>query len=60
MKYFPFVFTLFIFMLTLNMLGLVPYSFTVTSHIIVTFALAAFVFIGVTAHRLLAARRRIS
>ena len=48
MKYFPFVFTLFMFVLALNVLGLVPYSFTVTSHIIVTFALAAFIFIGVT------------
>ncbi len=48
MKYFPFIFTLFMFVLALNMLGMVPYSFTVTSHIIVTFALAAFVFIGVT------------
>ncbi len=47
MKYFPFVFTLFVFVLTLNLLGLVPYSFTVTSHIIVTFALAALVFIVV-------------
>ena len=49
MKYFPFVFTLFMFVLVLNMLGMVPYSFTVTSHIIVTFALAAFIFLGVTA-----------
>jgi F-type H+-transporting ATPase subunit a len=48
MRYFPFVFTLFMFVLVLNTLGLVPYSFTVTSHIIVTFALAAFIFIGVT------------
>jgi F-type H+-transporting ATPase subunit a len=48
MKYFPFIFTLFMFVLTLNMLGMVPYSFTVTSHIIVTFALAAFIFLGVT------------
>lgn len=48
MKYFPFIFTLFVFVLTLNMLGMVPYSFTVTSHIAVTFALAAFIFIGVT------------
>jgi F-type H+-transporting ATPase subunit a len=47
MKYFPFIFTLFIFVLTLNMLGLVPYSFTVTSHIIVTFALALMVFLFV-------------
>jgi F-type H+-transporting ATPase subunit a len=48
MKYFPFVFTLFMFVLALNMLGMIPFSFTVTSHIIVTFALAAFIFIGVT------------
>jgi len=46
--FFPFVFTLFMFVLFANLLGLVPYSFTVTSHIIVTFALAAVVFIGVT------------
>jgi F-type H+-transporting ATPase subunit a len=37
MKYFPFVFTLFMFVLALNLLGMVPYFFTVTSHIIVTF-----------------------
>ncbi len=47
-KYFPFVFTLFMFILFCNLLGLVPYSFTPTSHIIVTFAMAAVVFIGVT------------
>ncbi|MFP5468452.1 MAG: F0F1 ATP synthase subunit A, partial [Alphaproteobacteria bacterium] len=47
-KFFPFVFTLFMFVLFTNMLGLLPYSFTVTSHIIVTFALASLVFIGVT------------
>ena len=46
--FFPFVFTLFMFILFSNLLGLVPYSFTITSHIIVTFALAAVVFIGVT------------
>ncbi len=48
MKYFPFVFTLFMFILFANMLGMLPYSFTITSHIVVTFALAAVVFIGVT------------
>lgn len=48
MKYFPFVFALFIFVLVLNMLGMIPYSFTVTSHIVVTFALAALVFVVVT------------
>jgi F-type H+-transporting ATPase subunit a len=47
-QFFPFVFTLFVFILFSNLLGLVPYSFTVTSHIIVTFALAAIVFVGVT------------
>jgi len=46
--YFPFVFTLFMFILFGNMLGMIPYSFTFTSHIIVTFGLAAMVFIGVT------------
>lgn len=48
MKYFPFIFTLFMFILFCNALGMVPYSFTVTSHIIVTLAMALTVFIGVT------------
>jgi F-type H+-transporting ATPase subunit a len=47
-KYFPFVFSIFMFVLIGNLLGMIPYSFTFTSHIIVTFALAAVVFIGVT------------
>jgi F-type H+-transporting ATPase subunit a len=47
-QYFPFIFTLFMFILAGNLLGMIPYSFTFTSHIIVTFALAAVVFIGVT------------
>ena len=46
--FFPFIFTLFMFVLFCNMVGMLPYSFTVTSHIIVTFALAASIFIGVT------------
>jgi F-type H+-transporting ATPase subunit a len=46
--YFPFLFTLFMFVLLGNLLGMVPWSFTFTSHIIVTFALAALVFVGVT------------
>jgi F-type H+-transporting ATPase subunit a len=46
--FFPFIFTLFMFVLFCNMIGMLPYSFTVTSHIIVTFVLAAIVFIGVT------------
>jgi len=47
-RYFPFIFTLFVFILFCNTLGMVPFSFTPTSHIIVTFALAFVVFIGVT------------
>ena len=47
-SFFPFIFTLFMFVLFANMVGMLPYSFTVTSHIIVTFVLAAIVFIGVT------------
>jgi F-type H+-transporting ATPase subunit a len=47
-RYFPFVFSLFMFVLFGNLIGMVPYSFTYTSHIIVTFALAVFIFIGVT------------
>lgn len=47
-RYFPFIFTLFMFVLFCNLLGMIPYSFTVTSHIIVTFALAIVIFIGVT------------
>ena len=43
MKFFPFVFSIFVFVLTANMLGMIPYSFTVTSHIAVTFAMAAFI-----------------
>jgi len=45
--FFPYVFTLFIFILISNIIGLVPYSFTVTSHLIVTFALALMTFIGI-------------
>ncbi len=48
MKFFPWVFTIFAFILTLNLLGMVPGAFTVTSHIIVTFAFAAMVWIAVT------------
>ena len=43
LKFFPFVFTLFIFILFANMLGMFPYFFTTTSHIIVTFVLAMMV-----------------
>lgn len=47
-KYFPFVFSLFMLILMGNLLGLVPYSFTFTSHIIVTATLAVFVFMMAT------------
>jgi F-type H+-transporting ATPase subunit a len=48
MRFFPLIFTLFIFILIGNMLGMIPGSFTFTSHIIVTFFMAVAVFIGVT------------
>ncbi len=47
MKFFPLVFTLFMFILVANIIGLIPYTFTVTSHIIITAALALLVFITV-------------
>ena len=43
MRFFPLVFSLFMFVLVANLFGMIPYSFTVTSHIIVTFALAMLV-----------------
>jgi F-type H+-transporting ATPase subunit a len=48
MPYFPFVFTLFMFILFANLLALIPYSFSITGQIVVTFAMAIVVFIGVT------------
>ena len=48
LKYFPYVFTLFIFILFCNLIGLIPYAFTVTSHLAVTATLALGVFISVT------------
>jgi len=47
-KFFPFIFTLFIFTLFGNVLGLIPYGFTFTSHIAVTFFMAFVVFVAVT------------
>jgi F-type H+-transporting ATPase subunit a len=47
-RYFPFVFSLFMFILFCNLLGLLPGAFTVTSHIVVTGAMALFVFFMVT------------
>jgi len=48
MKYFPFIFSLFMFILFCNLIGMIPFTFTVTSHIIITFAMALVVFVGVT------------
>ena len=48
LKYFPYIFTLFLLILFGNVLGLLPYSFTFTSHIAVTGILALLVFISVT------------
>jgi F-type H+-transporting ATPase subunit a len=45
MKFFPLVFSLFMFILTVNLIGLIPYAFTVTSHIIITASLALLVFV---------------
>jgi len=47
MKFFPLVFTLFMFILVANIIGLIPYTFTVTSHIIITASLALLVFVTV-------------
>jgi F-type H+-transporting ATPase subunit a len=47
-KFFPFVFSIFMFVLLGNLLGLLPWAFTYTSHIAVTFALALIVFVLVT------------
>jgi F-type H+-transporting ATPase subunit a len=47
-RYFPFIFSLFMFILFGNLLGLIPNSFAFTSHLAVTFAMAAFIFVGVT------------
>src|SRR6476619_1124084 len=47
-QFIPLIFTLFMFILVSNVLGLVPYFFTPTSHIIVTFALASVVFVFIT------------
>lgn len=48
LKYFPLIFTLFVFILFCNLLGMVPASFTATSHIIVTFAIAGSAFLAIT------------
>lgn len=48
MKYFPLIFTIFIFILFSNLLGMVPGAFTVTSHLSVTFAISGIFFLGIT------------
>jgi F-type H+-transporting ATPase subunit a len=53
MKFFPLVFTLFMFILMANVIGLIPYTFTVTSHIIITASLALLVFFTVIIYGLL-------
>lgn len=45
--FFPFIFTLHLFLLFCNLVGMIPYSFTVTSHIVFTFSLALSIFIGI-------------
>jgi F-type H+-transporting ATPase subunit a len=47
MKFFPMVFSLFMFIVAVNMIGIIPYMFTVTSHIIITVMLSLFVFLTV-------------
>ncbi|WP_353288029.1 F0F1 ATP synthase subunit A [Wolbachia endosymbiont (group B) of Gerris lacustris] len=48
LKHIPLIFTVFIFILSCNLVGVLPYSFTVTSHVIVTFALSMVAFIYIT------------
>src|SRR3954447_6656573 len=47
MRFFPFVFSIFMFVLFINLIGLIPYSFTVTTHIVITATLALMVFFTV-------------
>ncbi|MGC0371615.1 MAG: hypothetical protein DGJ47_000306 [Rickettsiaceae bacterium] len=47
-KFVPFIFSIFLFILTCNLFGMMPYGFTVTSHILITFALAMVIFTMVT------------
>jgi F-type H+-transporting ATPase subunit a len=47
MKFFPLVFSIFMFILVLNVIGIIPYTFSVTSHIIITVAFALLVFFTV-------------
>ena len=46
-RFFPLIFCIFFFIVGLNVIGLIPYSYTITSHLIVTFAFSTFIFIGI-------------
>jgi ATP synthase subunit 6 len=56
-KYFPLIFTTFLIILICNLFGMIPYSFTVTSHLIVTFSVALAIFIGINILGILKNRR---
>ena len=56
MKFFPLVFSLFIFVLTVNIIGMIPYTFAVTAQIVVTVSLALLVFADGAGVRFLEAR----
>lgn len=47
-KFFPLIFTTFVFLLFTNLIGMIPYSFTATSHMVITFGLSVSLFIGIT------------
>jgi F-type H+-transporting ATPase subunit a len=53
MRFFPYVFSIFMFVLCLNLFGLIPFGFTVTSHVIITSALALMVFFTVLTYGLM-------
>ena len=45
--FFPLIFSIFFLLLSINLIGLIPYSFTLTSHLIVTLTLSLSIFIGI-------------
>jgi ATP synthase subunit 6 len=47
LQFFPFIFFLFSFLVLTNLIGMIPYSFTITSHLFITFSLALTLFIGI-------------
>lgn len=46
-KFFPLIFSVFLFLLSINLIGIIPYSFTITSHIIATFSFSLFIMLGI-------------